>query len=174
MSMENLRLILPTVELETNYLDLVEDWKTNDGENLPWYLNIAKEDFPATVEKLNNMSKGIGIEDQYVENTTYWLVNRENKILGILNIRHRLNEWFLKYAGQIGYGIRPGERRKGYATEILRLALVVCREMGMEKVLVCCNNDNIGSMKTILRNGGIFDSEGEYNGRPINRYWIHL
>jgi predicted acetyltransferase len=96
-------------------------------------------------------------------------------ILGSVNIRHCLNEDLLFRGGHIGYGIRPTQRKKGYATLMLGLALEKCREMGLKKVLVTCNQDNIGSAKTIRNNGGILENEvTEENGTVIKRFWINL
>lgn len=88
--------------------------------------------------------------------TTYLLVRKEDeRIIGSFNIRHYLTRKLDEsFSGHIGYGIRPSERKKGYATEGLRLALEKCREMGMKSVKLGCYTFNIGSRKTILNNGG--------------------
>ncbi|UUZ86883.1 GNAT family N-acetyltransferase [Paenibacillus sp. P26] len=110
-----------------------------------------------------------------VPHTTYWLVNEEKKVLGAVNIRHRLNAKLLNSGGHIGYGIRPSERRKGLATALLHLALQKTRELGLDQVLVVCDKGNIGSERTILKNGGVFDSEYmEPNGNIVRRFWIPL
>jgi predicted acetyltransferase len=75
--------------------------------------------------------------------------------------------------GHIGYGIRPSERQKGFATELLRLALEKTRELGINRVLVVCDAINVGSEKTIQKNGGIEDTDFvEDDGNVIKRYWI--
>jgi len=95
------------------------------------------------------------------------------KIVGNIQIRHSLNESLLQNGGHIGYGVRPSERRKGYATKTLALALEKCRALGIDKVLVTCNKDNIASAKTILKNGGVLENEfTEENGNIVQRYWI--
>ena len=86
------------------------------------------------------------------------------------------NEYLEKYAGHIGYSVRPSERRKGYATAMLRDALPYCRELGITDVLISCVVGNEGSRKTILNNGGVYEStvhEPELD-RDLERYWIHL
>lgn len=80
----------------------------------------------------------------------------------------------LKTGGHIGDGIRPGERRKGYATAMIALALDECKKLGINKVLMCCNKDNIGSAKSIINNGGVLENEVEEDGHIVQRYWIQL
>lgn len=81
----------------------------------------------------------------------------------------------LKFGGHIGYGVRPSERRKGYASKMLRMALDKCKAMGIDQVLITCNKDNAASVKTIIANGGIYENElAEDNGNVVKRYWIEL
>ena len=94
---------------------------------------------------------------------------------GAVNIRHYLNDSLLKEGGHIGDGIRPSERRKGYATEMIRLALTECKKLGIEKVLMTCDKDNIGSARSIIKNGGILENEFvNSEGNIEQRYWISL
>ncbi|MFR4767024.1 MAG: GNAT family N-acetyltransferase, partial [Paraclostridium sordellii] len=74
----------------------------------------------------------------------------------------------------IGYSVRPCERKKGYATEILRQNIINCKEYGLDKVLITCDYDNVGSEKVILANGGVFESDIEADGTIKKRYWIKL
>ena len=100
----------------------------------------------------------------------------DGALVGMLDIRHELNAACLSLFGNIGYSIRPRERRKGYATEQLRLAKIVCKSMGMEKILVSCHKENTASAKTIRFNGGVLENEvvDERNGEVLQRYWITL
>ena len=95
-------------------------------------------------------------EQEKVPGTNYLLVREsDNRIVGSVNIRFQLNRMLdERFGGHIGYGIRPTERRKGYATEALKLALDVCRKHGLKSVKLGCLTNNIGSRKTILNNGG--------------------
>lgn len=94
--------------------------------------------------------------------------------MGAVNIRHYLNDKLFETGGHIGDGIRPSERRKGYATAMIGLALEECRKLGIDRVLICCDKDNIGSAKSIQRNGGVLENEVEENGNSVQRYWIEL
>ena len=95
-------------------------------------------------------------------------------MVGAVNIRHDLNDYLLKYGGHIGDGIRPSERRKGYATEMIRLALEECRKLGLTRVLMTCDKNNIGSAKSIIRNGSILEDEVWENDSVKQRYWINF
>ena len=100
----------------------------------------------------------------------------DGKIVGMIQIRHYLNEMLEKYAGHIGYSVCPSERRRGYATRMLSAALDKCREMGLRRVMISCRPDNEASRRTILRNGGVYENtvwEPERD-RALERYWIEL
>ena len=100
----------------------------------------------------------------------------DDTVVGVIQIRRRLNEFLEKYAGHIGYCVLPSERRKGYAAQMLALTLRECERLGIYDVLVTCLANNEASRKTILANGGEYEStifEPDSQSR-IERYWIHL
>ena len=97
-----------------------------------------------------------------------------NVMVGAVNIRHYLNDHLLKYGGHIGDGIRPSERRKGYATKMLGLALEECKRLGINKVLLVCDKDNIGSVKSIVNNGGILENEVSEENKLMQRDWVTI
>ena len=100
----------------------------------------------------------------------------DNKIVGLIQIRHYLNDYLEKYGGHIGYSVAPSERRKGYASAMLKKALDICRKMGLERVMISCYEDNEASRRTILKNGGVYESTATEpdSQRPLQRYWIDL
>lgn len=111
----------------------------------------------------------------HVPTTTRWFVEGDT-YLGRSSIRHHLNERLLDYGGHIGYDVRPSARRHGHATAILADSLAFLRELGVDRALVTCSPDNVGSIRVIEANGGVMEDERETgwgNGRK-RRYWIDL
>ena len=160
----NISLVKPTIELKEEYLDMIKEWKLEGGRLVPWVLGFDASDFPALMEQLEGYSRGVGIDADMVPHSTYWLINSDHRVLGAVNIRHRLNDKLLHSSGHIGYGIRPSERRKGYASEALRQALEIAKAMDIDRALVVCDKNNIGSSRTIQKNGGILENEVEKDG----------
>lgn len=100
----------------------------------------------------------------------------DNRLVGMIQVRHYFTDYLEKYAGHIGYSIRPSERRKGYAKQMLKMALPFCREIGLDKVLITCIDGNIGSEKTILANDGVYESTIHEPNENVDlkRFWIKL
>ncbi len=174
--MEPIRLVRPAPEHERAVMEyraeFLRDGDSLDGtaglrnaeSYLSWMEKVLKNEFPETV------SEGL------VEATTF-LALRENDgaLIGFIDVRHRLNDYLMQFGGHIGYSVRACERQKGYATEMLRQALIYAKTLGLMKVLVTCNNDNEASRRTILSNGGIFENEVvEECGQVVQRYWVTL
>ncbi len=113
-------------------------------------------------------------EKELVPSSIYFLVDEDNKIHGAIDIRHELNDYLLQYGGHIGYGIRPSQRRKGYASQILSLALPIAKDLGISKALITCNKTNLGSARTIINDGGILENEVINEDEITQRYWIEI
>ena len=130
----------------------------------------------AWLERLATMSDVTTCPKEFVTSTTYIGVRQsDNKIVGMVDLRHHINHPVLSvWGGHIGYSVRPSERRKGYAKAMLKLVLEEAKKHHLTKVLVTCNHDNLGSNKTILANGGVFEKTIELEGTLINRYWIDI
>lgn len=110
-----------------------------------------------------------------VDATTFLAVEADSgALVGMIDVRHRLNDYLLQYGGNIGYSVRPGCRRRGYAKAMLAQALEFCRQRGMERVLVTCDKENPASARTIRSNGGVLENEVPEGERITQRYWISL
>lgn len=117
------------------------------------------------------------VPDGLVPATQYIFVREsDDKIVGMLQIRHYFNAFLEQYGGHIGYSVAPSERRKGYASQMLQMSLPKCKELGIQRVLVTCLDDNEASRRTILKNGGKYESTVFEPNEGINlqRYWIDL
>ena len=115
-------------------------------------------------------------KDRVLATQFLFVRKNDNRLLGMIQVRHYFNDYLSKFGGHIGYSIRPSERQRGYAKEMLKRVLPYCRELGLERVLITCDENNIGSEKTILANGGVYEStiyESNEN-LYLKRYWIKL
>ena len=171
----NVKLIKLTKQYEKQLGEMIEEWKldqeVNHTDTSP--LAIFKNDYHDFDYYLDNLECQ-NPQKGWVRDSVFFLLDVDrDRLLGAVNIRHELNEHLLKCGGHIGDGIRPSERRKGYATEMIRLALLECKKLGIKRVLICCNKDNIGSKKSIINNGGVLENEVlDDNGVIMQRYWI--
>lgn len=126
-------------------------------------------------EWLAKVQEDLTRDDGNVVPAAIYFGMRDDKIISTVQIRYKLNDRLRQTGGHIGYSVRPSERRKGYGTKMLALALEKCRELGIDKVLVTCDKNNTGSAKTIIKNGGILANELiQENGNILQRYWIVL
>lgn len=173
----NVKLIKLTKEYYNQLAEMIDEWKkdqeVNHTNHSPWA--IFKNDYHDFDYYLENLELSEP-KDGKVPDSVFFLLDEErNILLGAVNIRHYLNDYLLQYAGHIGDGIRPSERRKGYATEMIRLSLIECRKLGISKVLMVCDKSNIASAKSIIKNGGILENEFlDEDGEVQQRFWIKL
>ena len=162
-----LKLVKGSYEYKEQIIDMLKEWidynenhpEANTSPNAIFRNNY--EDFAYYLEHLEYKEPQEGLVP---DSTFFCFDEKRNLMVGAVNIRHDLNDYLLKYGGHIGDGIRPSERRKGYATEMIRLALEECRKLGLTRVLMTCDKNNIGSAKSIIRNGGILENEVLENG----------
>ena len=171
------KLIKLTKEYYFHLKEMIDEWKEdiekNNTNHSPWA--IFKNDYKDFDYYLDNLEFKEVREGKVPDSVFFLLDEERNILLGAVNIRHYLNDYLLKYAGHIGDGIRPSERRKGYATKMISLALQECKKLGIEKVLMVCDKDNIGSRKSIMNNGGILENEFvDEKGKVNQRYWINI
>ena len=171
------RLIKLTKEYQKQLNEMLDEWKAdieaNHTNRSPYAIfKNDHHDFDYYLEHLEHKVE----ENGRVPDSVFFLLDEErNILLGAVNIRHYLNEGLLFDGGHIGDGIRPSERRKGFATEMIRLALIECKKLGINRVLMVCDKTNIGSAKSIIRNGGVLENEIiDSDGEVAQRYWIDL
>jgi predicted acetyltransferase len=169
-----LTLIEPSLEWRQEYLAVIEE-HIAAGEERPSF-EIARQDFPAYIEQLVAMSSGAGLLPGLVPMTTFWLVNAAGSFIGESRLRHFLTPALAEEGGHIGYSIRPSQRRQGYGTRILALTMQKARLLGLRRVMLTCDDDNLGSARIIEKNGGLLESKGisSSSHKLIRRYWIDL
>ena len=126
-------------------------------------------------EELKKRSCEDTVPKGLVPSSTYLGVReKDNYIVGMIDIRHYLNEYLTQVGGHIGYGVRKTERNKGYAKQMLKLALEKCKELKIKKVLITCDEDNIASEKVILSANAKLEDIRNVNGENKKRFWIDL
>ena len=167
-------LVLRLPELDEDEEVLRAHHATSPG--FPFFLHHYEEGMPvaAWLDVLAAYRNGVDLPPEHVP-STFLFAFVGSRIVGRTSIRHRLNAHLERVGGHIGYAVVPEFRRRGYATEILRQSLEITRnELGIARVLVTCDDDNVGSIRTIEKNGGVLQDvvSGADVGTAKRRYWI--
>ena len=170
-------LIFPTWEHDQAVLDYRQEWLECDpgqGINGSWGLQRKEyEDYGIWLKDIENLTKGISKNPHINVPATTFLALCDNRMVGNIQMRHYLNDYLLRTYGHVGYGVRPSERRKGYATQMLFLVIEKYRHSGVDEILLSCDKENIASRSTIIKNGGVLENEfAEESGNIVQRYWI--
>ena len=148
------------------------------SSTVPNFLHYYEEGMPFRryLEVLAKRGRGQHLPDGHVP-STFLFAFVGTRIAGRVSIRHALNPFLERLGGHIGYVVVPEFRRRGYATEMLRQSLLIARDrLGLDRVLVTCDDDNVGSIKAIEKNGGILENvvTAPEIARPKRRYWIDV
>lgn len=174
--MEALRLLRPTPEYAEELACFRRELlKAGDADSFAGCSGLEQyEDIGEWMEMVWRQEQGN--EPGKVPSHVYLAIRRrDGRLVGIIDLRHHIDHPVLGlWGGHTGYSVRPCERGRGYAREMLRLNLEKCRERGLEKVMVTCSSENFASERTILACGGVFEREVAVDGECIKRYWITI
>ena len=169
----NIRLVKLSQKYKQQLFDMMDEWLAVEQDFSPY--TIRRNDYHNFDYYLENLEIREETNGRVPDSTFFCLDVDRNIFVGAINIRHYLNELLLNIGGHIADGIRPSERSKGYATAMIKMGLDECRKLGITKVLMACDKENIASAKTIMNNGGVLDNEViDEEGVVVQRYWIQL
>lgn len=161
-----------TDRYQRHLTEMMDEWCATGEKIVPWAIRKNDyHDFPRYMEQLEIRKP----EGTRVPESVFFCLDEERDLfVGAVSIRHYLNETLLLNGGHIGDGVRPSERRKGVATRMIGLALEECKRLGIGRVLMCCDKENVGSAKSIQNNGGMLENEVTLENEVVQRYWIDL
>ena len=171
--MPHITLTTPTVDHQTSVMDYYQEFLAKYPGHVPGAPSLAKSGsydmwLQAIEKDLTNT------DPARVRATQYIALDTARRVVGVIQLRHDLTPHLLEVGGHIGYSVRPSEQGKSYATEMLRLCLDKARKLGLEKVLITCDEDNTGSARVIEKNGGILEDIRITSDGSKKRYWITL
>ncbi|GAC1390330.1 MAG: GNAT family N-acetyltransferase [Ktedonobacteraceae bacterium] len=162
------------MQYKASYLAAVRELQ-GEGKRLDENIRFLAENFDAFVQRAIQQKDRAKVMLGRVPNTDFWLIDN-GEFVGRLNLRYELDQDLLKFGGHIGYEVRPSRRKQGYGTLMLRLGLAKAKAVGIHRVLVTCDENNIGSKKIIEHNGGQFENAVYVDGFAVKklRYWIDV
>lgn len=171
--MEELRLVCPD-EAMLNAVAAYKHEMLDAGSSLDGCGSLSRHTPEEWLENCRRLSCEETCPEGWVPATQFVCVDGGGHIIGMIDLRHRLNEYLAEIGGNIGYSVRPSQRRRGYATAMLHMVLSEARHIGLARVLVTCDDDNEASRCVIERNGGVFERTALDDGAVVRRYWINL
>lgn len=169
-----IKLVRPTIEMKQAALEFKQEFFDN-GEKV---INGSEmlDNMDSYEEWLTSITDNQSVDTvnpNWVVTDTFFTVDGNNRIVGIIDLRHTLND-FLKDFGNSGYSVRPSERRKGYATKMLAMIKDIAKEAGMTKLQLSVERNNEPSLKTIVKNGGVYKRSFEFQGEIADVYMVEL
>ncbi len=174
---ETFKLIIPTMAYEKEIQAFRQEFIVHGG-SMDGCLSLRKtENIADWLKQLEDFSSADTCPAGFVPQTQFiYLRTSDNKVVGVIQVRHYLNDLLARFYGHIGYSVCHSEREKGYGTAMLKAILPVCRELGLERILITCLKDNEGSRRVIQNSGGVYESTvyKADDGLSLERYWIEL
>ncbi|MCG9579698.1 GNAT family N-acetyltransferase [Vibrio tubiashii] len=169
-----MKLVTPRVEYQESYIEMVREFSEREEAFIPFVLAENYEDFSMLLDRLSAYSRGEEVPG-FVAHSSFWLIDENDQVVGCSNLRHELNDGLLVLGGHIGYGIKPSERKKGYAKRILELTLPKAKSIGIDKALVTVSKANLGSVKAIKYNKAVLEAEKQVPGQKgiVQYYWLN-
>lgn len=169
-----LTLVRPTYELKEKALEYRQEHFDHDEMVISGSELLDKTDsYEEWLRSVTDNASPDTVNPNWVVTDTFFAIDENEHIVGIIDFRHTLND-FLKDFGNSGYSVRPSERRKGYATEMLRQVLIIAKQAGLQEMLLSVERDNEPSIKTIIKNGGKYERSFEFEGEEADVYKIVL
>ena len=169
-----IKLVRPSKELKEKALAFKKEFFDNNESVINGSELLDKtDDYDQWLAAVTANTNPETVNPVWVLTDTFFAVDNNEKIVGIIDLRHELND-FLKDCGHCGYSVRPSERRKGYATEMLRQLKIVAKESGMKDLQLAVERSNESSVKTILKNDGVYERTFEFENQPADVYKIKL
>lgn len=167
--MTDLRLVLPDESHREAYLAMMEEWLAFGGRLNPGALRNNGASYEVWLSRVRADRDARTCPAGRVPQTLYLAFNEQSELVGAVSLRPQPDEATLRDTGHVAYGVRPSQRRKGYATQMLALAVEQLRAMGVASVWVTCAADNEASIRTVLRNGGVLEDEITSSGGEVRK-----
>lgn len=170
----NLKLVRPTLEMKEEALKYRQEHFDNNETIINGSELLDKtESYEVWLQSVTDNASPATVNPNWVVTDTFFAVDEKGEIVGIIDLRHALNE-FLKDFGNCGYSVRPSKRCRGYATEMLRQVLEVAKKAGLKEVHLSVERSNAASVKTITKNGGVYERSFEFEGEMADVYSINF
>ena len=173
-----MKLLTPTAEYKESFLEAVGEYRSDfshkpcNARYVALDLNALANDFGSYVRREIERAEGKNLPVGFVPDSIFWLIDND-EFIGSVRIRHTLTPHLLNAGGHIGYDIRPSMRNRGFGSKILELAIPKAHELGIDRILLTCDENNVASRKIIEKNGGVLENEyHDDTGIGKLRFWI--